>query len=775
MNEITEQAEEIFCSALEIEDADGRTSYVDQACSGNDDLRAAVTYMLETQSEAERFFMDGTPTRISATEISRTLSELPEFFENMEKVLPDDDEVGKQIGNYKLLQKIGEGGGGNVYLAEQSKPVRRQVALKIIKLGMDTKSVIARFEAERQALAMMEHPNIAHVLNAGATETGRPFFVMELVHGVKITRYCDENRLNVVRRLELFIQVCHAIQHAHQKGIIHRDIKPSNVLITLHDGVPMPKVIDFGIAKATKGDLLADQTLFTSAEPFIGTPAYMSPEQADFAHMDIDMRSDVYSLGALLYELLCGSPPFDQKQLLKSGVEEMRRTLREVGPVLPSRKLLSLSEDERNHAAGQRDVECRRLISVLGSELDWVVMKALEKDRERRYQTVDGFTADIQRYLNHEPVIARPPSRRYRFRKLVLRNKGVFASVTAISLTMMAGLGTSSWLFVKERAALHEMERARQSEAALRREAEARERISQAAVLLKRGGNAQADQLLKDVQIPVIKPSLEAIDVFGQLADWNLIEGNWEPAADNLMKLAQAYRVDKNDMSDSATRVLLRVAPILVATGDTDSYRALIEEAIAHFADTPDPVAAEQVIKVSIIQPMDAETRNALSPMAHILRETMNADEPVKDYSALDGTCGDWDPMMKISDREGWAVYMRAWQAFALAWYEYRAGNYAEARLWAVRCLSYKDTTLTRIAMGHVLLAMSTYRQGLYEDARFELALARALVERRFPDGLGRVQDLGDQNHGYLHDWVMAYVLLQEAQALIANSPDQDS
>ena len=274
-----------------------------------------------------------------------------------------DEQIGSRVGRYKLLQKIGEGGCGTVYLAEQEEPVRRQVALKVIKLGMDTKSVIARFEAERQALAMMDHPNIARVLDAGATETGRPFFVMELVRGTRITKYCDENNLDTVQRLELFIQVCRAIQHAHQKGIIHRDIKPSNILVTLHDGVPVPKVIDFGIAKATEGRL-TDNTLFTAVEQFVGTPAYMSPEQAEISGLDMDTRSDIYSLGVLLYELLTGRTPFDTKVLMQSGLDEMRRTLREKEPQLPSTMITSLRRTELTLTAGQRHAEPPKLISA---------------------------------------------------------------------------------------------------------------------------------------------------------------------------------------------------------------------------------------------------------------------------------------------------------------------------------------------------------------------------------------------------------------------------
>jgi serine/threonine protein kinase len=321
-------------------------------------------------------------------------------------------------------------------MADQEEPVRRRVALKVIKLGMDTKSVIARFEAERQALALMDHPNIAKVLDAGCSESGRPYFVMELVKGIKITDYCDQNKLPTRERLRLFAQVCQAIQHAHQKGVIHRDIKPSNILVTLYDGVATPKVIDFGIAKATQ-QRLTDKTLFTAFEQFIGTPAYMSPEQAEMSSLDIDTRSDIYSLGVLLYELLTGRTPFDAKELLRAGLDEIRRVIREEEPVRPSTRLSTMLAADRTEVATQRQADPAKLTRLLHGDLDWIVMKALEKDRSRRYETANGLALDVQRYLTDEPVVAGPPSSLYRFRKFVRRNKLAFAAVSAVLGTLV--------------------------------------------------------------------------------------------------------------------------------------------------------------------------------------------------------------------------------------------------------------------------------------------------------------------------------------------------
>jgi serine/threonine protein kinase len=348
-------------------------------------------------------------------------------------------------------------------MAEQEEPVRRRVALKVIKLGMDTKSVVARFEAERQALALMDHPNIAKVLEAGATDTGRPYFVMELVRGIKITDYCDENNLSTSARLELFIQVCQAIQHAHQKGIIHRDIKPSNILVADHDGTPVPKIIDFGIAKATTDQRLTDKTLFTAFEQFIGTPAYMSPEQAKLSGLDIDTRSDIYSLGVLLYELLAGSTPFDAKELMSSGLDAMRKIIREQEPVRPSTRFATLQAADLTTTAKRRSTDTSKLLHQLRGDLDWIVMKCLEKDRTRRYETANGLAMNIQRHLQNELVLARPPSVGYKFQRLVRRNKLAFTALAAVTAALIIGLGVATWSFFIEQRALRQAEAERKT------------------------------------------------------------------------------------------------------------------------------------------------------------------------------------------------------------------------------------------------------------------------------------------------------------------------
>src|SRR6516162_9954929 len=406
---------EIFEQALDIAPTEERLRFLTSACGKDAALLARVQALLRADESGESFL----PEQPRATFGAIT------------------EKSGDRIGRYKLLEQIGEGGCGVVYMAEQEEPVRRRVALKVLKLGMDTKSVIARFEAERQALALMDHPNIAKVHDAGATETGRPYFVMELVRGIKLTDYCDQNNLSTRQRLDLFMQVCDAVQHAHQKGVIHRDLKPSNILVTQRDGVPVPKVIDFGIAKAITDQRLTDKTLFTAFEQFLGTPAYMSPEQAELSELGTDTRSDIYSLGVLLYELLTGKTPFDSKELLQVGLDEMRRTIREKEPPTPSTRVSTLEASELTETAKHRRIDPPKLISTLRGDLDWIVMKCLEKDRARRYETANGLASDIERHLNNEPVVASPPSRLYRFQKLVRRNQLAFTAAALVALALV--------------------------------------------------------------------------------------------------------------------------------------------------------------------------------------------------------------------------------------------------------------------------------------------------------------------------------------------------
>ncbi len=486
---------DIFLAALELS-PEQRPVYLADACRGDADLQDEVDRLLAANAAPDSILEPASshpatallPDRTSATEAldphtptpTATATELHRP-ENATLTQPGTDPaattaaetadsttgatrvpthagIGTVIaGRYTLVEVIGEGGMGSVYLASQGEPVKRQVALKLIKTGLDSRAVLARFDAERQALALMDHPNIARIYDGGLTPAGHPFFVMELVKGVPITEYCDQKRLSVNARLELFIAVCQAVQHAHQKGIIHRDLKPGNVLVTEVDGRPTPKVIDFGVAKAT--DVKLTEMSLADVGAIVGTPAYMSPEQADPSSMDIDTRTDVYALGVMLYELLTGSPPLSAKQFQRGAILEMLRMVREVDPPRPSTKLSSA--EALPNIAANRSIEPARLARLLQGELDWVVMKALEKDRTRRYETANGFARDIQRYLADDVVEARPPSRGYRLKKFVKRNKGQVIAASLVLLTLLAGIVGTSWgMWQANRARIAERERA---------------------------------------------------------------------------------------------------------------------------------------------------------------------------------------------------------------------------------------------------------------------------------------------------------------------------
>ncbi|HEU5396724.1 MAG TPA: serine/threonine-protein kinase [Verrucomicrobiae bacterium] len=724
------QEEALFDAARNLPSAAARRAFLDQACGNNAELRRRLEELLQAGAEAENFFEQGLPPRGPRPAPSPTALEF------------------SHVGRYKLLQKIGEGGGGVVYMAEQEQPVRRRVALKILKLGMDTRSVIARFEAERQALAMMDHPNIARVLDAGATESGRPYFVMELVRGIKITEYCDQNRLDTRTRLELFVQICQAIQHAHQKGIIHRDIKPSNILVTSHDGVPVPKVIDFGIAKATEVQL-TEKTLFTAFEQIIGTPAYMSPEQAELSGLDIDTRTDIYSLGVLLYELLTGRTPFDAKKLMEHGVSELRRTLREQEPQRPSTMVTTLQKTELSTTAAQRHAEPPKLISLLRGDLDWIVMKALEKDRRRRYETANGLAMDVQRYLANEPVLARPPSRAYRFQKLVRRNKIVFTAAFAVVATLLVGFGVSTRLFFLERAARRQAvaaelqaEQARANEAELRRLAETREKITQASVLLNEEEYDDADALVRNLAIA--RPTVEGAAVFRALGEWHAFHGRWKPAAQRFTTLLQ---IDHLDGWDVTTLDYLECGPALIEAGDRAGYEEFRRAAVARFADGNLPFS-DRILKIDLLVPADDTMMKALQPLVEATSKffATNSGEEVD-------------------------IFLAAWRSVSLGLWEYRHGNYQAAADWCRRCLNYPEYIAPRTATAEVILAMADEKLGSADEARAELAQATAIIEAKFHTEMDR----GTPVQGFWFDWEFGRILLREATDLIAppaNAPD---
>jgi serine/threonine protein kinase len=713
-----QRIEAVFTAALEIKDPEGRDALLDLECNGDIHLRNAVEELLGVHAGADRFFTQTS----QAMQPPTTVINGRVFVDELEPEKP-----GACLGPYKLLQRLGEGGCGIVYMAAQEKPVRRRVALKIIKMGMDTKMVIGRFEGERHALAMMDHPNIARALDAGATQNGRPYFVMELVRGVRITDYCDQSEMDTRQRLELFIKVCHAIQHAHQKGVVHRDIKPSNILVTMHDGVPAPKVIDFGIAKATEGRL-SDSTVFTGYEQVIGTPAYMSPEQAEMSGLDVDTRSDIYSLGVLLYELLAGRTPFETKELVKSGPEGIRRTLREREPQKPSAVITTMKGTALFKTARSRHVDPPKLISLLRGDLDWIVLRALEKDRTRRYQTANALAMDVQRFLDNEPISARPPSRFYRLQKLVRRNRGVFAAAAAVLVALLVGLSSSTWLFFQERAA--------------RQRAEIADQQHQAAFLISQGKLEEADEVIR--KIPVPQPSLETEDVLRSLGTWHALQGRWFDAAERLGSLVKANQLDK---SGTISSDLLLLGPTFIEGRDLKGYESFRRQAIARFDGTTDPVDAERVVKISLLLPIDTQTLKRLEPFAQTAESSLHIR-------------GKKDHFEQI---------MISWRCLSLALMAYREGLASDAITWGEKANTKTPEVPARIATIHVINAMARHQLGQDVEARSELEQGRKMIEPQFAAGLKN----GNGAEGWWYDWLFAQILLHEAQGMIDTIPPQ--
>ena len=510
--------EELFAAVLEKPPVE-REAYLCEACGDDEALRKRVEVLVQSYEEAGEF-------------LDEPLAASPRTILDSEALEPDPrssdlgaEKQGDKVGPYKLLQQIGEGGFGVVWMAEQTAPITRKVALKVIKAGMDTGEVLARFEAERQALAMMDHTNIAKVLDAGATEQGRPYFVMELVKGIPITKFCDEQKFTTRERLALFQDVCAAVNHAHQKGVIHRDLKPQNVMVTLHGDKPVVKVIDFGIAKATQSKL-TDRTLFTRFEQFLGTPAYMSPEQASLSGLDVDTRSDIYALGVLLYELLAGRPPFDPKTLVSAGHEEMRRIIREEEPPRPSHRLSTMAGEEATRIASAHRTEAPKLGRQLRGDLDWIVMRAIEKDRTRRYETANAFAADIGRFLGDEPVFAAAPSMTYRFKKFARRNKAALGVAAGFALVLISATAVSSWQAWEATQARKQSEKDRQAEEMARDDAEVARAKAEAATEL---AEDQAKTIRRNLYISEMKSAVQASEQDEGLPELMRITDSWLP------------------------------------------------------------------------------------------------------------------------------------------------------------------------------------------------------------------------------------------------------
>ena len=552
----------VFNAARQIEDAAEREAYVQKTCREDRQAAQRICELLRVHEQDRSFLESPAGAAYMPTMAEQPLAEC----------------AGTVIGPYKLLEQIGEGGFGVVFMAEQSSPVRRKVAVKVIKPGMDTRQVIARFEAERQALALMDHPHIAKVLDAGATENGRPYFVMELVKGIPITGYCDQHQLALPERLELFITVCQAVQHAHQKGIIHRDLKPSNVLVADFDDRAVPKIIDFGVAKAMCGQL-TDKTLFTGFAQLLGTPLYMSPEQAALNSIDIDTRSDVYSLGVLLYELLTGTTPLGQQRLWTAPFDETLRLLREEDPPKPSTRLATI--DNLRFVAANRHMEPVRLTRLVRGELDWIVMKALEKDRSRRYQTATGFASDVERYLADEEVQACPPTTVYRLCKFARRNKATLVAAVLVLGSLIGGIVGTSWQAVRATDERNEKEDARRESAANERKA-----VAEAARARDQEALAERERVRAETNFRLAR---EAVDqmltrVAEDMADKPHMEQIRRALLTDALKFYEGFLQQKRDdpsVRHETARAYWRVGTIHETLGNGPQAEEALRQAVA--------------------------------------------------------------------------------------------------------------------------------------------------------------------------------------------------
>jgi serine/threonine protein kinase len=783
LNQASEKS--IFLSALEYEDLSDRAKYLSESCGGDIRLRAAVEELLQAhqaESALDRAPAAVTPLRAqleAAEEIGTAV-----FAPSADSAASAGPPLGAMIGRYKLLEQIGEGGFGLVYVAEQQQPIRRRVALKLIKPGMDSREVIGRFEAERQALAMMDHANIARVFDAGTTgpasgRSGQPYFVMELVRGIPLTRFCDENRLTTRQRLELFVDMCNAVQHAHQKGIIHRDLKPSNVLVTLHDGTPVVKVIDFGVAKAMS-EPLTEKTLYTRFAQMIGTPLYMSPEQAEMSGLDVDTRSDIYSLGVMLYELLTGTTPFDRSRFKTLGFDELRRIIREEEPPRPSMRLTTLGQTLSTVSTNRR-IEPRALSTLLRGDLDWIVMKALEKDRRRRYATAAEFAADVRRYLAGEPIAARPPTLGYQFSRFARRHKVTLWTTSIVFLALVLGTGISVWQAIRATAAQTEADSLR------KRAVEFADRLKAANVLLD---NARANADEEDYRGAQSEYSRAAelqpehYLVWSGRGSMYARLGLWRLAAQDYAKAIRLGAPANNPG-------WWGVPQLFLYEGETAAYREACRTLRQQLNRTNDPMFVALAIRSCLVS-RDSTSRDDAKAMAARLDRLMSemaASGPWFGFVGIrGGGPGGGGPafrpppndLNKTAERPGQAQPPKSGEGrfdprmsvlqYIAALAHYRAGNSAKTAELLKQILD-GDQRWPAAQIVYPVLAMAHYDLGQKSEAADALGKAKAAIDSwtaKLSDGSVKSLPL------LWFDFIECLLLTREANQLIMGQPPPD-
>jgi tetratricopeptide (TPR) repeat protein len=716
----------LFSAAMSFDAPEERERFLGFACRGEPDLHARVRRYSGLLPAADEFF---------------------EFETQMKPVEPgvapaeEPDGLGVEVGRYRLIERIGSGGCGVVYLAEQQEPVRRKVALKIIRIGLESPEAVARFEMERQALASMNHPNIARVLDAGTNASGRPFFVMELVAGESIADYCDARKLGLRERLQLFVQVCQAIQHAHQKGVIHRDIKPSNVLVETHESRPVPKIIDFGIAQEESGGgMNAGEE---KPAGFVGSPVSMSPEQVNGTEA-VDTRSDIYSLGMLLAELLVGPHRHLPADLMEHPPEEIRRILTERRPALPSAAFESNNDEQRQEIARDRSIRPEALIQICRRELDWLVGKAIQQDPSRRYDTANALAADVLRWLHGEAIYAHPPTRGYRLAKLIGRNRLVFGSGALAFVGLLGGFSVATVLFLREKEARAAEARLRtQAEAAHRAETlarkswEYRSRVSESAVRLRYGDHEGAEKIVEPIPIDETPPSLESTTVYKQLAEWHRTHGRTEEAEKRYFGMIHALaRIDRAQ-TDANSDLFLPAAAMLARSSDPERYTELRRIALDLYQDARNRLVAERILKACLLKPAPDTILQQAAKLAEV----------------LEGDAG------KQGAGNLGKVQQTGWECFSIALFYHRKGYLDQAMSWANRSLECPDWEHRHIQSSKALLGLVWQQRGDNAKAMEYLTA----VETAAGDKLRHIVPNDPTGSDFWYDWANLKTLLEEA------------